>query len=63
MKICSSCQRRLPDDYVQNMFMDGNYYPVCAKCANRLMGGLRGEVSTEILRKQLEWEKDRNGHS
>ena len=60
MRECSSCKRNLPDEFVQNMFMNGNYYAVCAKCADRLMGGLRGEISTEILRKQLEWEE--SGH-
>jgi hypothetical protein len=42
--------------FVQPLFTtDGGYVPTCAMCADNVMGGLQGEISTGILEDQYEY--------
>lgn len=52
---CLGCELWWPSSFVQQMFIDSGYAPVCAICADEIMGGLQGEISTFILENQQEY--------
>ena len=57
MKECTACKRMFPNRFVHTLVTNEGYFPICAKCADKIMVGLQGEISTQVLKEQLEWER------
>lgn len=62
--MCCECNREFPPRFINSMFIDGSYYPMCSICALRVRNEIhglppntpfKGELANELYEETLDW--------